>query len=83
MGENLQDDEFTIEEAIELELHAINCVLSAVRGPPLFFQLRDRLATLLDQLWQGHVLAEYAELQLEEIRDVRDRWRRDYQIPPD
>lgn len=78
------DDEFTVEESIELELHGVQVVIDAVGGEPEpWFQLRDELMLLLGQLRRGEVHPEYAEVQLEKIEEVQRQWMRDNPLPPD
>jgi hypothetical protein len=79
----MDDDEWTTEEMIQLELHAVETLTKNESCSPIFFQLRDRLTSLLDQLQRGEILAEYAELQLEQIQDIRAQWLNDNQIQPD
>jgi hypothetical protein len=83
MSDEPFDAELTIKEMVELELCAINAILDTVESPPLFHKVRDRLIALLDQLDRGAILPEYAEVQLEQIRDVQEQWLRDNPIPPD
>ena len=62
---------------IQLELCSIEAVIDTIPdSDPLFFQIRDQLASLLNQLQNGKILAEGAELQLEKIQKVREEWRR-------
>ena len=78
------DDEFTVEESIELELHGVKCVIEAVGGnPEPFVQLRDDLSLLLEQLRRGEVHPEYAEVQLDKISEVLTQWSRDNPLPPE
>jgi hypothetical protein len=83
-----EDGEFTIEEMITLELHAVSVLTQNEYCSPIFFQLRNRLTSLLGQLQRGDVQPEYAEVQLEQVQDIwaqwqkeQDQWRRDNQIP--
>lgn len=79
------DDEFTVEESIELKLLGLNCVLEAVSGDPepLFVRLRDELSLLLEQLRRGEVHPEYAEVQLEKISEMLTQWSRNNPLPPE
>ena len=78
------DDEFTVEESIELELHGVQVVIDAVGGKPEpWVQLKDDLTLLLGQLRRGEVHPEYAEVQLEKIQEVQRQWMRDHPLPSD
>ncbi|MCE9527416.1 MAG: hypothetical protein K8R36_15340 [Planctomycetales bacterium] len=78
------DDEFTVEESIELELHGVQVLIDVVGGmPEPWVQLRDDLTLLLGQLRRGEAHPEYAEVQLEKIEEVQREWMRDNPLPPD
>jgi hypothetical protein len=84
------DVEFTIRETIELELIAIEAVISATSGKlddeppePVFIQVRDGLIFLLKQLDCGQIVPEYAEIEQEKLQELLAQWRRNNPIPPD
>lgn len=84
MDDDSSEGDLTIEELIELELLSAQIVIEVVEEvDELSVQARDSLSLLLDQLRRGEVPAEYAEVQLERIRELRSQWLRDNPIPPD
>jgi len=84
ISENSDNGEFTIQEMIELERVGIEAVIDTLGDDcePLFLQVRDRLTILLNQLARNEILAEYAEVQLEQMQDIQKQWLRDHPIPP-
>jgi hypothetical protein len=79
-------DEFTIEEAIEVQLCGIDAVIETVGSddcPPLFHQVRQGLSSLLAKVRQKVIQPEHAEAQADELEELLDQWRRDNPIPPD
>jgi hypothetical protein len=91
MDENNASNELSVGQMIQLELCAIEAVITALEElaeegeeplPALFYEVRDRLISLLDQLFLGEIQPEPAEVQLEQIQETMRRWRRDNPIPP-
>jgi hypothetical protein len=86
MRDELENNEWSIEEAIQIELCGVEAVIEAVGdddSPDSFFEIRDQLRTLLGHVRSKQVHPEYAEVQLDKIVDQRRRWLNDNPIPPD
>jgi hypothetical protein len=71
------DNEWTVQEMIDLELGAILAMIDTNietfgYALPKYTQIRDSLVSLLARLETGDIQAEYAEIELEKISD---RWK--------
>ena len=85
MADNEDSSRLTIGQMLEIQLCSINAVIETVaeygEPDPLFEQVRSRLLGLQEQLQRKQIQPEYAEVQLQAIRDELDKWDEDNRIP--
>jgi hypothetical protein len=83
MDDDLSEQEFTIVELIQLELCSVEAIIETVPDcSQVFYEARQRLVSLIARLRDGQLQLEYAEVELEQIREIQAKWLRENEIPP-